>query len=92
MSNSKRAIRRHHRERLNRRTAFVLTKVQYWWNPQDDDLKYYVNRRRDNMQMCSCYACCNGRRQLNDRLPVKELRKNDDFFDQILEYEEMYNL
>ncbi len=81
MSNSKRALRRHHRERLNRRTAWILINTRWIsYNDNDEDLWYRVNRRRDNMQVCSCRGCCNGRNKRSwskqwKRLSLQEVRQ-----------------
>lgn len=84
MSNSKRSLRRHHRERLNKRARNIFLRWT-WTNWSECDLVQYVNRRRDNMQMCSCSSCCNNRSKKswgNDRLTLQELRELDNENDQ----------
>lgn len=65
MSNSKRALRRHHRERLNNRTKKII--LTHWYGSYDphffEDLHQRAARRRDNMAMCSCWMCGNPRRR-----------------------------
>lgn len=90
---SQRAIRRHHRERLNKRTRYIFTKIQYWRNPwSEEDLVYHVNRHRDNMQINGhCQCCANVRNKkrswlkARQRLTLQEIRESDRYSDDLLE-------
>lgn len=84
MSNSKRALRRHHRDRLNKRAEFIISKVWYWFNPwNQNDLQHFVNKRRDNMKGCSCWMCGNPRNNWKERLTLQELKHLDSEKDQL---------
>lgn len=88
---SSRANRRHHRERLNKRTRKLLKSRSYFsmyslgW---EEDIEYSVNRRRDNLHGCSCYMCCNPRSRKSfakQKLTIQELKAIADERDQWLE-------
>lgn len=83
MSNSKRAIRRHHRARLNKRARFIVTKTWSWADYNEDYIMWLVNRRRDNMQMCSCMSCGNPRHSgWHEELTMQEKKQLDSEKDQ----------
>lgn len=83
MSSSKRALRRHHRVRLNRRLYKILMPRDWLWHNTGwsyEDVMYQVNRRRDNMQMCSCYSCGNPRHRMEgsrETLTMQEIREEE---------------
>lgn len=83
---SNRAIRRHHRERLKKRTRKILASnyfskyFPYWHN----NLEFHVNVRWNNMQICSCHMCGNPRKYYND-LTFQELKENDRYSDDLKE-------
>jgi hypothetical protein len=71
----KRAIRRHHRERLFLKYDDMLNKHRYWNG--DRDLPHdRVNKLVDNFSICSCPMCRNPRRNPfnggKDRLTIQE--------------------
>ena len=87
MSNSKRALRRHHRARLNNYTHKIITSVWVWNNDTPDIRQWRVNRMRDNMKMCSCSGCCNKRNKRSytkswQCLTLQEIRQLDSEIDQ----------
>ncbi len=93
MSSSKRALRRHHRARLNNRTRFIVTKVWYWAKWDEDNVQHWVARSRDNMKRCSCSGCCNERNKRSwtkswKRQTLQEMRMSDSELCQWEEYEE----
>lgn len=84
MSNSNRAIRRHHRERLNKRTRYIVTQVWYWNHESEDQVQYRVNKLRDNMCTNRYCQCCGNPRnkkrswlKANQRLTLQEQRQLD---------------
>jgi hypothetical protein len=86
---SNRAIRRHHRERLKKRTRKILLSSEFYsiFNPDWlEDLEYRINRRWNNMQMCSCHMCCNPRRGYErDAMTMQEKREYDRYLDDLKE-------
>lgn len=89
---SKRALRRHHRERMFRHCARIL---KFRWDESLatgdltlDDLQRWAMYRRDNFTICSCWMCCNPRRLRNGNGPertIQELRSQEDFEQQLAE-------
>jgi len=71
---SKRALRRHHRERVRRRCVRIL-KFQGWHlshGPEGIDLDWVercARYRADNFSVCSCWMCGNPRRLRNSNGP-----------------------
>lgn len=86
MVESKRALRRHHRARLVKRETNRLSLT--WTHIKD--LTIFVNKRYNNMKNCSCYLCCNERRNPwlggEERLTLQERRALDSYDDQMEEY------
>lgn len=63
---TKRALRRHHRARMQRRAAKMLHQWWYSSTPRfgsvsDEWFQKNVRRHRDNMAICSCSMCANPR-------------------------------
>jgi hypothetical protein len=94
MSNSKRAIRRHHRERLNRRTRHIITQVWSWMRSAKDEdwADNFIRRHRDNMSANRYCQCCGNPRNKKrswlkgyDRLTLQEQRQLDSEHDQLQE-------
>jgi len=92
--NRRRANRRFHTDRMFKH-AYHVIKHSWFWSPEDksnreDWIKLMANRRRDNMQICSCSGCGNPRHGMwsgrTERLTMAELRAEDSFEDQIEEY------
>jgi hypothetical protein len=54
-----RSERRHHRDRIKQR---VKTFRDLAWNRNDESFNERVVRRIDTRKPCSCYVCCNDRR------------------------------
>lgn len=84
MSNSNRALRRHHRERLNKHTRFIVTKIWYWTKWDEEWVQHFIVRHRDNM--CAnryCQCCGNPRNKKRSwlkayqRLTLQEQRQLD---------------
>lgn len=86
---SKRALRRHHRERMLRHCARIL---KFRWDESLatgditlDDIERWARARRDNFTICSCWMCCNPRRLRNSNGPaltVQELRAMQEVHDE----------
>jgi hypothetical protein len=80
---NKRAVRRHHRERLNRRCRRVLRYFEHsGWSAET--IRFYINKRRDNMQCCSCHMCGNPRRKW-DEVTMQEKRNLEKFACDLIE-------
>lgn len=85
---SKRALRRHHKERMR---AHVRRLLHRFWsdciNVTEEDIERWTRMRADNYTLCSCLMCRNPRRSrgFNPALTVQELRSNEDFLQQLLE-------
>ena len=83
---SKRAQRRHHRERMLQHCARIL---KFRWDESlatgditFDDINRWARLRRDQFSFCSCWMCCNPRRLRNSNGPaltVQELRAIEGF-------------
>jgi hypothetical protein len=74
-----RAIRRHHRERLKKRTRKILSNEIFAFIRNDLDRR--VNVRWNNMQMCSCPMCGNPRRWDHKDKTLQELKAYDRYSD-----------
>lgn len=66
----KRALRRHHKERMKNRAKFIWHEV---WGYLDENREFI--RNSDNLKMCSCWMCGNPRRYLKgkDKFTRQEL-------------------
>lgn len=84
MSASKRSLRRHHRDRLKARARRILISGEFssLFDPGwSEGLEHRVNRRWNNMSMCSCWMCGNPRRRYTGwnhaKLTVQEKKQFD---------------
>lgn len=68
MKSMKRALRRHHRQRMIRRAFWALR-----WMQQPDDRRDRAVRWCNNLANCSCDLCGNPR-TFFDRITTQELR------------------
>ena len=80
--NRKRALRRHHAERMHQHALRIIR--EYWYyGDQDEEWAQWASRRwRDHLKVCSCWSCGNPRRYLNE-LTRAELKANDSSRDAI---------
>ncbi len=87
--NRKRALRRYHNDRMQKRALKMLEDWHWFWNDPDPKEKHEIARRfRDNMCFCSRPQCCGNPRKLlgasrEERLTMPELKAEDSFLDQI---------
>ena len=84
----KRALRRYHNDRMQKRALKMLEDWHWFWNDPDPIEKYETARRwRDNMCRCSCSGCGNPRNAdwstRRDRMTMPELKAEDSYLDQI---------
>lgn len=85
----KRALRRHHNNRMRRR-AFNKIAFEWWWidNSTDKEIWDRVNKQYNHMCICSCSMCGNPRRGGGwvtglERLTLQERKALDSYNDQI---------
>lgn len=79
-----RAKRRHHRARMFKKARNLLSR---WWGNEyvknhQKDFHKCASGLRDNMQICSCYACGNPRRMSwsgKEKLTMAEKRMLDNY-------------
>lgn len=84
MDKTSRAIRRHHRARMQRKAVRIL---QSFWRPDPNWVKWSAPRWRDNLQKCSCASCGNQRNAWwGDECTLAELRSEDSMEDQLVDY------
>lgn len=82
MKNKKRALRRHHAQRMYKRTQRFL--VQQSHVLSEKQIHDRTNRAYNNRQQCSCSMCGNPRRvgwyNQNERLTMQERRELEKYF------------
>jgi hypothetical protein len=86
-----RALRRHHRARMQQRAVKIYMKYETYWLPEQqyDTTRIAINasRTRDNMAICSCDSCGNPRRtkweSKTNQLTLAEQRSFDNFKQQV---------
>ena len=79
-----RAVRRHHRARMQRKAIRVL---QTYYQPDPAWVIWSANRRRDNFQICSCASCGNQRNAWwGPEDTLAEIRNEDSMQDQLVDY------
>jgi hypothetical protein len=76
---SKRALRRHHKDRMRERARYVLTKV--WWHDESRAdhrswVEHNVPRMADTMKRCSRPGCC-GQMRKTYGMTIQERRQID---------------
>jgi hypothetical protein len=71
MKSSKRALRRHHRQRMIQRALRSL--VLSSWDDEETRLQTAI-RWHNNLKKCSCWMCGNPRRY-EGRIPTQEQRQ-----------------
>lgn len=62
MKSTRRALRRHHRDRMLRRTLRSLVMRDWYTQPDANELRQRALRWYNNLKKCSCYMCGNPRR------------------------------
>ncbi len=72
MKNTKRALRRHHRQRMIRSASrsYVLS---FWDNRDPEWKRRQVMRWYNNLKICSCYGCGNPRKHCKE-VTIQERR------------------
>lgn len=83
MDKTSRALRRHHRARMIRKT-YRMADNTYWIDP-DDVTYWWVRRTYKNRAACSCWMCGNPRHHQNE-LTLAEIKNEDSMEDQIVDY------
>jgi len=81
-----RAKRRHHRARMQKKVENLLKNI--WCDNNNTWIEWSATRMRDNMQVCSCYACGNPRRQAwcgKEKITMAEKRAIDNYNDNMEE-------
>ena len=86
---SRRAIRRHHYERLKKKWNRRLLKRGEIENMQDG--KKIVSKRVSTSTPYSCVLCGNPRRHFGTRT-LREKKERREFMEQIMEIEEQFNM
>lgn len=77
----KRALRRHHKERMKRKAYRIYTEIWSAGSYSTCSINWinkFVNKSADNMAMCSCDMCGNPRRHPNstkERLTFQERKE-----------------
>lgn len=88
-------MRRHHRDRLKSRTRKILLSGEFRseFNPGwADGLEYRVNKRWNNMSLCSCWMCGNPRRKNSGwNYASLTLQEKKQFDSEISQWEEVDN-
>jgi hypothetical protein len=76
MKTMKRALRRHHRQRM---IARALRLYAGWWSPSDPEhpsqIWRWARRNHDHLAVCSCWMCGNPRWW--DGPPIQERRLHE---------------
>ena len=82
----KRALRRHHKQRMRRRAKKLFDQWGYFGLPTnaypkdhiDKDVQYALVRRGDTFTCCSCWMCGNPRKAFkgNEGLTRQEVKQN----------------
>ena len=97
IKNRKRAMRRHHRDRMYRHVFRKFHATYFYdsmYNAFGDDwtaeeIHLHVSRHRDNIKACSCWMCMNERHNpflsTKERLTMQERRENERFKYEMLE-------
>ena len=83
-----RAERRHHHNRMKKKTESFLT-LKWYADNQEEKFKKLVNRLCENRKICSCEMCGNPRRngyaKMSDRYSLQE-KKNAISFKEELDF------
>lgn len=91
-----RALRRHHRARMQRRAHKMMQEWGWFSNfSSEEETHRYISRYRDNMAICSCYACRNQRHNpwaSTERLTMQERKENLRFSYDMLEVDNPDNM
>jgi hypothetical protein len=76
--NRKRAMRRHHRQRIYKKSKVIAKRtfaiLEHWIDP-------WAKRNMNNRKKCSCWMCCNPRRikgKSNETLQEVKHKYNQD--------------
>ena len=91
-----RAERRHHAARMKKRAKFIIetqwwfTNLEAYYEPgnKNHSAEQTANRMFNNMKVCSCYMCCNERRNpyTDNPLTMQEQKALDSYYDQLDDY------
>jgi hypothetical protein len=84
MDKTSRALRRHHRARMIRKT-YRMSKNIYWAYPKEDWDYWWVRRTYKNRKVCSCPSCGNPRRHFSE-ITLAEAKNKDSMEDQLVDY------
>lgn len=90
MKNTKRALRRHHKNRLLIRAKAII-KLTFRFDIDDNWINYRAVRLCDNMKNCSCSMCCSPRSKGSFekgkwKLTMQERKADEDFNYQLTHY------
>lgn len=87
MDKTSRALRRHHRARLIKRTKHILR--NWYWDLDEDWYDDASRLRYNHFSYCSCPMCCNERQNPwiagKEKLTMQERRADNRFHDQLKE-------
>lgn len=86
MDKTSRALRRHHRNRMIRKT-YHMARNMYWID--DEDLARWVWRTFKNRTACSCWSCGNPRYHQKE-ITLAEAKNKDSMEDQLVDYYTYY--
>ena len=90
--NRKKALRRFHDARMQRRAEQMIWDWYYWdrIKPSHEEIREQAKRRRDHMCVCSCSGCGNPRNGVwttrRDRMTMPEIKAEDSYLDAMDEY------
>jgi len=91
MKNTKRAIRRHHRERMIRKLMSYSFVIWYYdWEPINTTVtRFRATKFHNHAAVCSCSGCGNQRRNewssQKEKLTIQERRAYDNYHDMMRE-------
>lgn len=79
---SKRAERRHHKERMKARARKAQVNQHMNWCSQCIEVAPRAHYMADHLKMCSCDGCCNPRHSIycqgEEKFPMQERRRRID--------------